>query len=189
MKRFSCYTSLGSLALGLSIAASAQDPQPPSRQLSIPIHAVSKEGIGDSIGRIVVTEFPGGLEFRPALTGLQHGLHGFHVHENPDCSPGRAPESGGMVPAKAAGGHWDPANAAHHDAPWEDGHYGDLPALYADRDNVAEHPVFKPNMKLEDLPGHALIVHHGSDNYKDDPVPSGGGGPAMACGVIPPLGN
>jgi Cu-Zn family superoxide dismutase len=189
MKKLFCHTLLLSLALGTSAGVNAQDPHPASRQLSIPMYAVTKEGIGDSIGRVVVTEFPDGLEFRPALTGLLHGLHGFHVHENPDCSPAVAPESGGMVPAKAAGGHWDPEGNARHNAPWEDGHFGDLPALYVDRENVAEHPVFKTNMRLDDLPGHALIVHHGGDNYKDDPVPNGGGGPAVACGVIPSNGN
>lgn len=174
-----------SLILGLSVGAGAQNPPPDSRQISIPMYAVTKEGIGDSIGRVVVTEFPDGLEFRPSLTGLIPGLHGFHVHENPDCGPGPAPEGDGMLPAKAAGGHWDPENTGAHKAPWENGHFGDLPALYANRKEVAEHPVFKMRMRLDDLPGHALIVHHGGDNYKDDPVPSGGGGPIVACGVIP----
>lgn len=175
--------------LVLASAATAQDPHPPSQQMTVTMHAVSKEGIGDSIGRIVITEFPDGLEFRPALTGLQQGLHGFHVHENPDCGPGRSQESGGMVPAKAAGSHWDPQKTEVHNAPWEEGHFGDLPALYFDEKQVAEHPVFKIKMRLQDLRGRALILHHGADNYKDEPAPSGGGGSAAACGLINQSGN
>jgi Cu-Zn family superoxide dismutase len=175
---------LFSAALAFASGGMAQDPHPPGQQMAVTMYAVTKEGIEKSIGRIVVTQFPEGLEFRPALTGLQHGLHGFHVHENPDCSPGMAEESGGMVPAKSAGGHWDPQNTGVHNAPWEKGHFGDLPALYVDRKQVAEHPVFKMNMRLEDLRGRSLIVHHGGDNYKDEPAPSGGGGPAASCGVI-----
>jgi superoxide dismutase, Cu-Zn family len=172
------------IATLLSAGAIAQNAQGTQNQLSVVMRAVSLEGIGASRGRIVVTEQKNGLVFRPSVTGLQTGLHGFHVHEKPDCNPGPM-EGGGRGPAKAAGGHWDPGNTNRHAAPWEDGHFGDLPVLYVDEKRVTEHPVFKPGMRLRDLRGHALIIHHGGDNYKSEPDPTGGGGPAALCGVIP----
>lgn len=175
---------VSSLAIALSLAANAQNKETEDRQISVEMRAVSLEGVGESRGRIVVTELENGLVFRPSVTQLQHGLHGFHLHEKPDCSPGPM-EEGGKGPAKSAGGHWDPENTNRHAAPWEDGHRGDLPALYVDEKQVAEHPVYKPDMRLDELPGHALIIHHGGDNYQSEPDPTGGGGPVALCGVIP----
>lgn len=181
MSKSTC--SLLVICLAIGVESNAQTGVNEAKQLSVTMRAVSLDGIGPSRGRIVITELEDGLVFRPALTDLQHGLHGFHVHENPDCSPGPM-EEGGMGPAKSAGGHWDPGDANQHAAPWENGHFGDLPALYVDPKQVAEHPVYKPGMRLRDLPGHALIVHHGGDNYQSEPDPTGSGGPAILCGVI-----
>jgi len=45
--------------------------------------------------------------------------------------------------------------------------------------------VLAPRLKrLEELKGHALMVHAGGDNYADQPKPLGGGGARVACGVI-----
>ena len=37
---------------------------------------------------------------------------------------------------------------------------------------------------LADLKGRALMVHAGGDNHADHPMPLGGGGARVACGVI-----
>lgn len=183
MTRSSYKIWISCVAMILSIDVAAQNAPAQPEKISVMMSAVSLDGIGESRGRVVVTELENGLVFRPSVTGLTHGLHGFHLHENPDCSPGPM-EEGGMGPAKSAGGHWDPQNTSQHAAPWENGHFGDLPALYANEKNVAEHPVYKPGMRLTDLPGHSLIIHHGPDNYQSEPAPRGGGGPAAVCGVI-----
>ena len=39
-------------------------------------------------------------------------------------------------------------------------------------------------LALKDLPGRALVIHAGGDNYSDYPEPAGGGGERIACGVI-----
>jgi superoxide dismutase, Cu-Zn family len=46
-------------------------------------------------------------------------------------------------------------------------------------------PVMAPRLKVKDILGHSLMIHNGGDNYSDSPAPTGGGGPRMACGVIP----
>jgi len=37
---------------------------------------------------------------------------------------------------------------------------------------------------MSDLKGGSLMIHVGADNHADHPVPLGGGGARMACGVI-----
>lgn len=150
--------------------------------LTVTMHKAEKTGEGSEIGQITVTESPHGLVFTPDLKNLSHGLHGFHVHENPSCEPHHDGDE--HTPAGAAGGHYDPYEAEKHGAPWGDGHLGDLPALYVDEEGKATHPVLAPRLTMEHLKGRALIIHEGGDNYSDDPKPLGGGGARSACGTV-----
>jgi Cu-Zn family superoxide dismutase len=87
--------------------------------------------------------------------------------------------------ALAAGGHWDPNKTGHHAGPYGDGHMGDLPAIYVGADGKATYPVLAPRLhSLDALHGHALMVHIGGDNHDDHPMPLGGGGARIACGII-----
>ena len=150
--------------------------------VTVQMNAVDEKGIGKSVGQVVVSESPYGLVFSPSLADLPQGLHGFHVHENPSCEPKE--QNGKMVPALAAGGHYDPAASKRHGPPWGDGHLGDLPALFVDAMGKASNPVLAPRLKLIDVMGRSLMVHAGGDNHADHPAPLGGGGARMACGVI-----
>ena len=89
-----------------------------------------------------------------------------------------------MVPALAAGGHFDPAKTGKHLGPYGDGHLGDLPPLYVDAEGKSTVPVLAPRIKLSDIKGHSLMVHVGGDNFADHPHPLGGGGARIGCGVI-----
>lgn len=150
--------------------------------VTVQLNLADEKGEGKAVGRVVIAESPYGLVFTPELDGLPPGLHGFHVHENPSCSPKE--KEGKMVPALSAGGHYDPAASKKHGAPWGDGHLGDLPALYVDHGGKANYPVLAPRLKLVDVKGRSLMVHVGGDNHADHPAPLGGGGPRLACGVI-----
>ena len=151
--------------------------------ITVPMNMVDEKGAGATVGQVVVSESPFGLVFTPALSGVAPGLHGFHVHENPSCAP--LEKDGKMVPALAAGGHYDPAGTKRHGLPWGDGHLGDLPALYVDNSGNATYPVLAPRLKtLDEVRGHALMLHAGADNHADHPNPLGGGGARIACGVI-----
>jgi len=54
----------------------------------VTMNLVNEQGVGKSIGTITISEGPTGLVFAPKLTDLTPGLHGFHVHQNPDCAAG-----------------------------------------------------------------------------------------------------
>lgn len=149
---------------------------------SVSINLVDEEGVGESIGEVVISETSYGLVFSPSLADLPPGLHGFHVHENPSCQPGE--EEGEVKPGLAAGEHYAPDSSENHGPPWGDGHLGDLPALLVDEEGNADNPVLAPRLEMDDVEGRALVIHAGGDNYSDHPEPSGGGGARLACGVI-----
>lgn len=153
-----------------------------AQELVIPMQAIDSAGVGNSIGTVKATAGPYGTVFTPDLKNLIPGLHGFHVHQNPDCSPGE--KGGKKVSGLAAGGHYDPSGAGRHEGPYGNGHLGDLPALYVDTKGQASHPVLAPRLKLSDLKGRSLMIHAGGDNYSDNPKKLGGGGARMACGVV-----
>lgn len=154
----------------------------PAMATVIAIDEVNSEGSVKNIGTVTVTESAYGLVFTPDLQGLAPGLHGFHLHQNNSCAP--AEKDSEMVPALAAGGHYDPRNAGKHGTPWGDGHAGDLPPLYVDADGNANQPVLAPRLRNGDLPGRAIMIHAGGDNHSDHPAPLGGGGARVACGVV-----
>ncbi len=148
----------------------------------VQIHMVNADGVGEAIGTITASVTPWGVLFEPDLQSLPPGLHGFHVHQNPDCGP--AEKDSEMAAAVAAGGHFDPQNTGRHKGPYGKGHLGDLPPLYVDGEGNATHPVLAPRLKMSDLNGRALMVHAHGDNYSDQPVELGGGGARIACGVV-----
>jgi len=151
--------------------------------LSVDMNKVNDQGVASSVGTVKIESTDEGLVFRPDLSGLNAGAHGFHVHANGSCQP--AEKDGKQAAAVAAGGHWDPKNTGKHGEPWGDGHMGDLPVLIVDAEGNAKQPVLAPRLKsLGDLKGHALMVHEGGDNHSDNPQPLGGGGARVACGVI-----
>ncbi len=147
----------------------------------VPMHLVDEKGIGSAAGQVTISESNHGLVLTPALSGLSPGLHGFHVHQNPDCQPKE--KDGKLVAALAAGGHYDPEKTNRHGAPWGDGHLGDLPSIFVDSTGGATQPVLAPRLKMKDMVGRSLMIHAGGDNHADHPAPLGGGGARMVCGV------
>ena len=167
-----------------STIALAQNPQNFDPK-SVKNHLVIKMEILDSknnkeAGEVVAVQTPYGVAFFPNLKGLKSGLHGFHIHENPNC--GNDEKGLGMQ----AGGHWDPKKTNKHSFTWDnDGHKGDLPALFVEKDGSANSPVLAPKIKnISEIKNHALMIHFGGDNHSDHPAPLGGGGARIACGVI-----
>ncbi len=149
--------------------------------LEVQMNKVTADGIAAPIGTIEVSQSQYGLVFTPHLSGLEPGIHGFHVHQFASCEPKM--KNGKMVAAAAAGGHYDPLGSNKQSTPWGDGHLGDLPALYVDQSGNADYPVLAPRLQLSDLKGRSLMIHAGGDNYSDQPAPLGGGGARVACGV------
>ncbi len=129
-----------------------------------------------AIGYVIATDTQYGLLLTPHLKSLPAGVHGFHIHEHPNCDHA----------AMVAGNHLDPVHTSKHLGPYNtNGHLGDLPALTVNADGTATLPVLAPRLKVMQLHQHALMIHVGGDNYADSPKPLGGGGERLACGVIP----
>jgi len=153
-----------------------------AEEVVVKINLVNEQGVGKEIGTVTAADSKYGLMLTPKLSDLTPGLHGFHVHDKPDCS--HAMKDGKAVPALAAGGHYDPANTGKHEGPFGNGHLGDLPALYVSADGKAPLPVLAPRLKVGDIKGRSLMIHSGGDTYSDTPAPLGGGGARAACGVV-----
>ena len=164
-------------AAGMALAGAAY------ADYRVVINRVDANGPGEKLGEVDIAEAKtGGVVFTPALKGLPAGEHGFHVHVNPSCAAKE--KDGKLEPGEAAGPHLDPHKAGVHAGSSGGGHLGDLPPLQVDGTGVATQPVTAPRLKLADLKGHALMIHAGGDNNADQPLPNGGGGARIACGVI-----
>lgn len=134
------------------------------------------------------SQVTGSLAFMPMgdglhLTGEVRGLtaggtHAIHVHENGDCS---------AADGSSAGGHFNPAGAAHGRMNSANHHVGDMDNLVANANGVAEVNMHLSAMSLgtgaaNDVLGKAVIVHAAADDYTTQPTGNAGG--RLACGVI-----
>jgi len=168
------------------VLATITIPPANAGEIEASINFTSKTGIGRSIGSISAQDTEYGLLLTPALSGLVPGVHAFHVHTNPDCSP--AEKDGKLVPGLAAGGHYDPQNTGHHDGSHRHGlgdlPLGDLPPLVVNSEGNATAPVLAPWLTTEDLQGRSLIIHLHGHNHADRSLPLGGEAPRLACGVF-----
>ncbi|WP_455477549.1 superoxide dismutase [Cu-Zn] SodC [Bartonella sp. B41] len=146
----------------------------------VKIYKLKENNVKESIGIVNIEENSHGLIFTPDLLSLPEGLHGFHVHMNPSCDT-----KDGVIGA-AAGGHYDPQDTNKHLGPYNvNGHFGDLPALYVDDKGRSTMSVLAPRIKkLSEIKGRSLIIHIHGDNQSDVPLPLGGGGARLACGII-----
>ncbi len=175
MKKFMLIFGLLSLFFTATICAKKSAPFP-NKTLVVKMYRTVTKGKGKKLGTITIKPTRYGVLFTPDLKGLPPGVHGFHMHANHSCAQG----------GKAAGGHWDPKKTDKHLGPYNaQGHLGDLPVLLIDEDGKATLPVLAPRLKMRDLYGHSLIIHAGGDNYSDQPLPLGGGGTRIACGLLP----
>ena len=147
------------------------------------VYLTTESGVGRKIGEVKFADTAKGLRVRVDLQNLPAGEHGFHIHENPDCSA-KADDKGNMQPALSAGGHFDPAHTGKHLGPHGHGHKGDMPALNVKDDGTVKTDFYLRDLTVEEIKNRSIINHAGGDNYKDEPVPLGGGGARIACGII-----
>jgi Cu-Zn family superoxide dismutase len=118
------------------------------------------------------------LRIDAAIAGLDPGEHGWHIHQNGDCS---------AADASSAGGHWTP-DRDPHGAPTDPAgqhHAGDLGSITAVADGSVDVSRSDPELTLVGeygVVGHAVIVHLGADDFESQP--GGDSGDRIACGVI-----
>lgn len=130
-------------------------------------------------GRAVFTPSEEGdvMKVHVSLTGLSPGLHGFHIHQHPDCSND----------GKAAGGHFNPTENPHGGPRASRHHVGDLGNIEADSQGRVD-AVLKADQLaftgLHNILNHSVVVHKNRDDLRSQP--SGAAGARVACGVIRP---
>ncbi|PIR26737.1 MAG: superoxide dismutase [Deltaproteobacteria bacterium CG11_big_fil_rev_8_21_14_0_20_42_23] len=128
-------------------------------------------------GKVEFTQGQTGVLLSASISGLTPGLHGFHIHENGDCSAENA---------STAGGHFNPEGARHGSPLDASHHMGDMGNLLAKENGVAEYEEVLKGITLKDVPnnilGRSLIIHAATDDFTSQP--SGNSGSRIACGVI-----
>jgi len=129
-------------------------------------------------GMVKFTEVDGGVVIDASVTGLSPGKHGFHIHEQGDCS---APD------ATSAGGHFNPTGKPHGDPAKGDHHLGDMPMLVADANGNARFGTTLEGLTISgkgkgNIVGRGVIVHAAPDDFTTQPT--GNSGARVACGVI-----
>ena len=129
-------------------------------------------------GMLDMTQTAEGIHVTGTISGLSpSSAHGFHIHENGDCS---APD------ATSAGGHFAPEHQPHGNPASPPHHAGDMPNIDADSKGVAKVDVMVKGITLDAGPhgalDRAIVVHRKADDYQSQP--SGDSGPRIACGVI-----
>jgi Cu/Zn superoxide dismutase len=137
-----------------------------------------KNGEGQTIGTVTLTEAPKGVLMRVEAKGLTPGWHGLHFHEKADCS------KADFTSAGAHTRHGD-AKAVHGLLNPEANETGDLPNIHAGADGSAAAEVFTALTTLaalRDADGSAVLVHANADDHKTQPI--GGAGARVACAVV-----
>ena len=128
-------------------------------------------------GFVSIRPMGDGVHVDVRVQGATPGKHGFHFHQNGDCS---APD------ATSAGDHWNPAGTPHG-APGSDPHHaGDLGNIEVAADGTGTLSVHLPGLTLTpgdmSVVGKAAIVHANPDDLTTQP--SGNAGARVACGVV-----
>ena len=138
---------------------------------------VGESGVG---GDLAFTIDNGAVRVTGQFTGLKPGAtHAFHIHEFGNCT---------AADASSAGGHFNPAAAAHGNREGDGEHHaGDIPNQVAGADGVAAVDQRLEGLQIGgggelDIIGRGVIVHADADDYTTQPTGNAGG--RIACGVI-----
>lgn len=132
-------------------------------------------------GTVYFVNVPGGTQVYVNVSGLpqympaaggrpQVGPHGFHIHNNGDCSPGNA-----QNPFPNTGEHWNPTSQPHGN------HAGDFPVLFSNN-GAARMSFFTNKFKVANIIGKSIVIHESPDDYRTQPA--GNSGRKLACGSI-----
>jgi Cu-Zn family superoxide dismutase len=131
---------------------------------------------GDHIrGEVTFTKVAGGVKIIADIEGLTPGEHGFHIHENDDCSK----------EGVNTGDHYNPTQSKHGGPDSAERHVGDLGNIVADANGKAHYERLDKVIALEginSIVGRSIVIHADRDDYTTPPT--GSSGNKIACGVI-----
>jgi len=169
--------SVAALAAGLAITACGPPP-PPAATAPEAALAVLRPTEGNEVRGTVRFDpaDPAGLVVDARVSGLEPGVHAFHVHVSGDCT---APDG------TSAGTHFNFVGSSH-DPPEEiERITGDLGELDADTQGRARHRETIERAALfgpKSIAGRAVVVHARGNDPTQPPI--GAAGARVACGVI-----
>jgi Cu-Zn family superoxide dismutase len=158
-------------AAALALCASAATAQAPQATAEL------KNGTGQVIGKVTLTEAPKGVLLKVDVKGLAPGWHGLHFHEKADCSKADFTSAGGHT---HGGG-----DRVHGLLNPKANETGDLPNLYVAADGTGQAEVFSSLITLaalKDADGSAVLIHAGADDHQTQPI--GGAGARVACAEV-----
>jgi len=169
MKTIALFTSL----LLLLCACATTDP---SSSLSATVTLEPRSG-SQARGTVRFVENDAVVTVYVEVTGATPGTHGFHVHQNGDCS---APD------ATTAGDHFDVGGNPHGAPSASSHHSGDFGNVTANARGEIRTQFTTRSITVApgdaSVVGRAVILHGKPDDLTSQP--SGNAGPRVACGVV-----
>ncbi|XP_076162858.1 superoxide dismutase 1 [Ptiloglossa arizonensis] len=138
---------------------------------------------GDAKGTLFFeqTENSSEVKVTGQVSGLQKGLHGFHIHEFGDNTNG----------CTSAGPHFNPLGKDHGAPDSDVRHVGDLGNVVAGADGVANVNITDKIIQLQgsnNIIGRTLVVHADQDDLgktsHELSKTTGNAGARLACGVV-----
>jgi Cu-Zn family superoxide dismutase len=115
------------------------------------------------------------------FSGLEPGLHGFHIHEFGNLTNY----------CQTAGAHYNPYKKTHGSPKDENRHVGDLGNVEADSEGNAKLELEDELIRLtgeHSIIGRSVVVHADEDDLgkggKEDSLTTGHAGARVACGII-----
>ncbi|XP_043250892.1 superoxide dismutase [Cu-Zn] [Colletes gigas] len=127
------------------------------------------------------TDGSGAVKVTGQVSGLQKGLHGFHIHEFGDNTNG----------CTSAGPHFNPSGKEHGGPTSAERHVGDLGNIEASTDGVANVNITDNQIQLQgpnNIIGRTLVVHADPDDLgkggHELSKTTGNAGARLACGVV-----
>ncbi|MDQ8204357.1 superoxide dismutase family protein [Pelagicoccus sp. SDUM812003] len=173
---------LGALCLGMvACSPSTNDnadagDSSSTEQGRIAIAELSPASGSDVSGTVTFVEESDGIRVIADVQGISPGPHGFHIHENGDCS---------AADATSAGGHFNPTGAPHSGPDAAKRHVGDLGNLDVAQNETASYERVDTHLSFDgatSIIGKAVIIHAARDDLETQPT--GAAGERIACGVI-----
>lgn len=134
----------------------------------------------DIYGTVRLRQLQNGVLLTAEIHGLpesssrnpeQPAIFGFHIHSGSACTGTEAD------PFSNAGSHFNPGQTPHPS------HAGDLPPLFGSH-GYAYMAVFTDRFTVDEVLGHAIIIHRDPDDFTTQPA--GNSGARIACGIIRP---
>lgn len=118
------------------------------KEIAVPMFSVNTNGVGKSIGVIVVKDSNNGLSLTPYLNDLPPGQHKFNVHEGIGCGV-LFKSDGSRIPGMAAGNI-----------------KSKLPDLEVNNDGTSVKVMVAPELKVSDIRKRTLVIQEQQQTNK-----------------------